>query len=700
MKGTEERILATLEFPSIREILMRYCRSSLGRNVAGRLSPLSDIGSARRALRQVSEMEEYLLEDRRLSLAGAGDARGIIDHALEANQSIEPHGLYAVGALLNCAREMKLAVGKGLEDKPELKNLLLRIPDLEDIEAELKRTVDAKGSMLSTASPRLLEIRERIDMLSREIRKLAESYLQNKEVARYLQETHYTFRNNRVVLPVRAESRRRIKGILHGYSSSGNTVFLEPEDLVERQNLLEKKRQQESREITRILWEKTRRLIDAKEEVLAAQRIVAWVDFTEARARYALEGGFILPALIEQGPLVLHEARHPLLFEMAFRRSPGAVEEKREAARKEVVPCNLHLGDRFDVLVITGPNTGGKTVTLKTAGLVALMAASGLHVPADLGTVIPFYRAVRADIGGGRDLFQSLSTFSSHIKRIGAILEGADASTLVLLDELGSGTDPLEGEALGRSILKFLLARGARVIVSTHLSKLKEFAFSTDRVENGSVEFDPESLRPTFRLRIGIPGESNALKIAKRLGLPDGVIEEAVATLEIKDGRLSALMDDLQRIRIQTEKDLEEARRESRTVQKLRERTEKQERELSFRRSVLEEEGEREIDQCLRKARDDAMIWIRQLKNLPASFKEPVLELERILCDMLNRTPLGIKRRRYVESLKKGDLVYIPRYRERCRVIKLHKKEDLVEVAYKNLAVKVLFDEVVWPHWF
>jgi DNA mismatch repair protein MutS2 len=491
-----------------------------------------------------------------------------------------------------------------------------------------------------------------------------------------------------------------VSGILHDYSSSGNTAFIEPEALVEKQNELEKERRQESKEIDRILWERTRRLLDVRDDIRANQRIVAWMDFTRSRAVYAMDYDLHCPELSSEPVLILREARHPLLLEMAFTRARGSVEEKRTIAYHEVISFDLHLGDRFDVLVVTGPNTGGKTVLLKTAGLLALMVAAGLHIPAGEGTRVPLFHATVADIGDEQDLSQSLSTFSSHMQRISEILLRADGMTLVLLDELGSGTDPLEGEALGRGILNYLLTCNAKVLVSTHLSKLKEFAYSSQRVENGSMEFDPDTLRPTYRLRIGIPGESNALRIARRLGIPKAILAEAEAALEIKDRDMKELMDDMQRVRIEAEKTLERSKKEAMTVRKLKEQTEAREQEVAFRQSVLETESEREIDTYLRKSRDQALSLLKELKNLPGPYKESIEDLEQMLNQMIERSPLGVKRRRFVDGLKKGDMVYIPRYRERCRVIRIYKKEDMIEVAYRNLSVKIPSEEVMWPHWY
>ncbi len=700
MKQDIEKVLRVLEFTAVRESIKRLCASPLGRDLAVRTTPFDSIEKAERALQQVMEMRDFLSEGGKCTFRGSNDAVGIIERALKNNKSIDPSDLYSVGALLTCATRLRFSFEENLSGKPELETLISKMPDLEDLETELKNTVDADGCLLSTASPRLAETRRGMERLQREIRSKAESMLSRREVTRHLQEQTFSFREGRLVFPVRYECRKKLNGILHDFSASGNTAFMEPEELVEVHNSLEKKRLLEKREITKILWERTRRLIDSMDEIRAGQRVVAWLDFTIARTRYSERYGMQAPKISRDGVMVLRRARHPILLEMAYERCEGDDDEKRMFALDNVVPLDIHLGDRFDILVVTGPNTGGKTVALKTAGLLSLMAASGLPLPAAEGTVVPFFNDVLVDIGDEQDLTRSLSTFSSHMQRVSIVLERADFMTLVLLDELGTGTDPLEGEALGRAILKFLSAKKAKVMVTTHLSKLKEYAFSSPRVENACMEFDPDTLSPTFRLRIGIPGESNAIRIARRLGIPQPILDEAEDALEADNREFKELMDTVQRIRVQDEKSLEQSQKDAQAVRKLKEEVEIKKRELDFKRTVLEQEAEREIDEYLRRARESALPILSKLENVPAAHKDDLLELRRFLDRMIERSPLGKKRLRFIKTLKKGDQVYIPRYREKCLVISINKKDELVEVAYRSLSVKVSFQEIIWPHWF
>ncbi len=693
-------ILKTLEFNVVREILSGFCSSPLGRIEAGCLRPFKSLSRVRTALSQASEMKEYLLRGGGFPSRGALDAVASVDRALEMNSAVDPDGLCRVSGLLECASRLKRVLRSEQDAMPEVWRRVSTMEDLFDLEEEINRTVDQQGRVLDTASEKLAGLRAKKSELKIDIRRRAEGLLSDSSIARWLQDRSVRLRNNRYVLPVRTESRPRVKGVVHGYSATGNTVFVEPEILVERQNRYEKLRVRENREISRILWERTRTLIDFLEPIRNTQQILAWLDLTYARARYSIEYRLTAPEMTGDPLIVLRDARHPILLKMAFEKEDEKADDRIEAALSAVVPLNVHLGDRFDILVITGPNTGGKTVALKTAGLLSLMAASGLHIPAAAGSRLTVFSSVLADIGDEQDIFQSLSTFSSHIKRIGRILDHADDRTLVLLDELGSGTDPQEGEALGRAILADLLRRGVKVLVSTHLSKLKEFAFSNDGVENGCMEFNPDTLQPTFRLKIGMPGESNALRIALRLGVPKAILDEAARSLSSHFEGVRELMDGIARARIQVEAELDRSREEAQELKELKETITRTRDEVAQKKALLEEQAEREIDTAVRRAREEALELVRKLHNVPAPHKELVEGLENTLRSMLDRTPLSDKRRAFIDTLKKGDLVYIPRFREKCRVVKLKKKDAKLEVEYRNMVVDIAFDEVIWPHWF
>jgi DNA mismatch repair protein MutS2 len=693
-------ILKTLEFHVVREVLTGYCSSPLGQTVASRLEPAGSLSEALRTSRQISEIKLFMDKGRRLEIQGVRDPVGLVEKALEMNRAVDPDGLSAVSGLLAASSKIRSSLRRDRDELDEIWKVVEEMDDLSDLEAELNRTVDRRGRILSSASDRLLSIRMKRETMTADARRQADAYLSDSSVARWLQERTVRIRNDRFVLPLRAECRRRIKGVAHGYSASGNTVFVEPEGLVEKQNQIERLRVRENREISRILWERTRTLIDFLEPLKRIQRAVGRLDFVCACAGYSIEYGLSAPELGDDPVLVLRDARHPILLKMAFEKAEGSAEERITEAFGAVVPLNMHLGKRFDILVITGPNTGGKTVALKTAGVLALMAASGLHIPAGAGSRVPVFSSVLADIGDEQDIFQSLSTFSSHIKRIGLILDRADGRSLVLLDELGSGTDPQEGEALGRAILAFLLARKVKVLASTHLSKLKEFAFSNDGVENGCMEFNPDTLRPTYTLRIGIPGESNAIRIARRLGVPESILADAEKALESRFEGIRELMDGIARARLRVEAELDRSAKDAVEIEALRERLSRMQEEAAARKAVLDEEAEREIDTVLREARDEALALIRKLESVPAPHRETVRRLEETLSALLERGSLAEKRQAFIDTLKQGDVVYIPRFREKCRVSRIRKKDRKIQVEYRSMAVDVPFDDVMWPHWF
>ncbi|MBI4878435.1 MAG: endonuclease MutS2, partial [Planctomycetes bacterium] len=351
-----------------------------------------------------------------------------------------------------------------------------------------------------------------------------------------------------------AGARGQVKGLYHDRSASGATVYVEPEGVVEEQNRLCDLMIDEEREVVRLLWRFTRRALDLAADLQRARSQVARFDLACARAAVAADLGLEEPVLLEAGALEVAEARHPLLLALSCDRAEGETGARLEAARRAVVPFSLRLGESFDVMVLTGPNTGGKTATLKAIGLLALLPRSGSFVPAAAGARIPWFPGVFADVGDEQDLTQSLSTFSGHISRISAILAAARPGALVLLDELGSGTDPLEGEALSAALLDHFLERGLLAVVTTHLGRLKEFAGRRPRAANASMQFDPDSLRPTYRLIPGIPGASNALRIARNLGVAREIIAAADALLGSSARDQSALFDQLDRARAAVER--------------------------------------------------------------------------------------------------------------------------------------------------
>src|SRR5690606_15757772 len=494
-----------LEFDRIRERLAALAQSEPGRALCLALQPLFDREGVARLQAETRAATELLARGLRPPLGGLSDVRPLVDRA-SRGAVLFPEEIVRVRATLGASAQMRAFLEEAGPPEPlaPLAERLIRRPELE---RAIDRCVDENGDVLDSASDELARLRQRQREVQARIRQHLERLVHDHRMQDVLQESLVTVRNGRYVVPVRAERRADVPGVVHDQSASGNTLFIEPLAVVELNNRLRRLEAAEAEEIRRILTSLSRRIAEDGAALAPAVESLAQLDLIFARARLGFEMNAVEPVLNGEGRLRLGGARHPLLA-------------------PPVVPIDLWLGDAFHVLVITGPNTGGKTVALKTVGLLALMCQSGLQVPARQAE-LPVFRAIYADIGDEQSIEQNLSTFSSHMRRVIPMLEEAGPEDLVLLDEVGAGTDPDEGAALAEAILEHLRQRGARVVATTHYSQLKGYAYLTEGVENASVEFDAETLQPTYRLQIGLPGRSNALEIAARLGTPPEVIERA-----------------------------------------------------------------------------------------------------------------------------------------------------------------------------
>jgi len=509
-----------LEFNEVCETLAGYCATALGKQLARSLAPTTRADLIREWLDQVRELRAVEEEHKLPPMGGIHDIREHV-HATAFPTPLEPEALADVAEALGATAAL-CAWFAGLgEQAPSLHALGRRIDDLSPIAAVIHEAIDPRGQVRDYATPKLASIRATIEKGRSRIRTVFDRILRQSSLTRMLQYGAATFHADRMVLPLKAEYRGRIPGIVHRTSDSGSTLFVEPSESVELNNTIVRLCDEESKEITHILRGLSQRVQQNGRAILSTLRAVGVLDLIAAKCRYAKKRACVCPQIDADGVLELHEARHPLLVELFDR------EAEQGRHRREVVPIDVRLGDDFDVLIITGPNTGGKTVAIKTIGLCALMTQCGIPIPAGEGARMPVYSNVFIDIGDEQSLQQSLSTFSSHLSTLLEILRQADGHSLVLIDELGAGTDPDEGAAIGRAVLAELLALHSKAVVSTHLSTLKAVAFTTDRVDNAAVEFDPVSLSPTFRLRLGEPGNSNALIIAKRLGMPARLVKLA-----------------------------------------------------------------------------------------------------------------------------------------------------------------------------
>jgi DNA mismatch repair protein MutS2 len=588
--------LELLEFNKVRELLAGYAACSLGKELARQVEPSTNGDKIRNDLHLVSEMVQAIGQAQAPPFGGLHDVRLLVRRAAIGSM-LTPEQLLHVADTLTCTGNMYRYRMRLDERFGRLTALLAPIEDLGVVAKSITGCIDTRGHVLDMASRELVQIRQQLVEVDERVQNQIKRLLRDPELRKILRYPNATVSGDHYVLPVAVNHRHKLQGVVHRTSSTGETVFIEPAGVANLSAERAILKGNEEREIQRILRRLTGEVGRVAKPLGFAVEIMAQLDFITAKARFSRDYNMDEPEINQEGRLWLRQARHPLL-EQLFRqeqRVPNTEAPPLQSSgpARQVVPIDVRLGQSFNLLVITGPNTGGKTVTLKTTGLLCLMAQSGMHVPAGQGSAVPLFGQILADIGDEQSLEQSLSTFSSHISRIAGILKTADGNSLVLLDELGAGTDPTEGAALGRAILDELDRIGCRAMVTTHLGDLKTYAFSNDRAENAAVEFDTETLRPTYRLQIGQFGMSNALKIARRLKLPRALLKRAHLYLRRRQRRAPE-MAKLQQLREETEKARQAALAEQHEAEQQRE---------AYRQKVANLEREAEEAAALREWR-------------------------------------------------------------------------------------------------
>ncbi len=681
-----DEALRLLDFEGMKDLFAPYLACGLGRSALARLTPKDSEAEVTEAIEEVREAGAVIDHGLGFPFGGCHDLSSLLDRTHDRGRPLEPDELCAVGETLagatNLARVIE-AHSKS-EEELEIPRLLFRcreIPGFTALTDRLGNVIDERGRVRSDASPRLMEIRDGIHSLRSRIEQRVAEILRRKDLRGCFQESLPRFRSGRVVLAVKTDRKGEVRGILHDVSQSGATSFVEPECVVPEGNGLEDLLAQERREITRILWETTVAVLDAEADIRRALGAMARLDLARGAALAARDRGLVLPELSAGGETRFLQARHPVLELLSGRES--------------VVPIDLRLCQDFFLLVITGPNTGGKTVALKTLGLLCLMAQSGLPVPAS-SAEFRMFREIHPDIGDEQSLEQSLSTFSSHVSRISRFLAEAGEDTLLLLDELGSGTDPAEGAALGQAILDFLHVRRTPAVVTTHLGSLKTYAFTRKGVSNASVEFDPDTLSPTFRLLIGQPGASNALTIAERLGVPDEVIETARNLVRPADQEGTEILAMAQEIRSEAERVLREAETMRRDTRDLRDKAEDVCRRAERRREQVEREAEDEMDATLSRVRTLIAAFAKDMSNAPKPFGPKAKEYIRRAEEEIRATPLMRRREEFALKLHRGDEVFVPRLREKLMVHQVKKKDRKVVLIKGNMRIEVSFADLTF----
>ncbi|WP_391573406.1 endonuclease MutS2 [Cohnella sp.] len=597
-----EKALHTLEYDKIIRRLTGLAATSLGREEAEKLTPSRELEIVKRRLAATDEAS------RAVSLKGAPPFGGITDIRSSLQRAklqgmLQPPELMEVAQFIMGSRRLNRFIASAGEETelPLLSDLCEPLTDFKALEDEIRRCIDEQGDVLDSASPELASMRRDIRVNEGRAREKLESLIRSSSVQKMLQETLITMRNDRYVIPVKQEYRAHFGGIVHDQSGSGATLFIEPEAVVQMNNKLRELKIKEQNEVERILRKLTAEVGERADLLAGDAEILGIIDFVFAKASLAHALSATLPVMNDEGKIVLYKGRHPLLD------------------IKTAVPIDIELGESYTSIIVTGPNTGGKTVSLKTIGLLSLMAMSGLFVPAEDGSRLCVFDGIYADIGDEQSIEQSLSTFSSHMTNLISMLGQVTSRSLVLLDELGAGTDPAEGSALAIAILEHLQKLGCRLIATTHYSELKAYAYNREGITNASMEFDVATLRPTYRLLVGVPGRSNAFAIAERLGLPKSIIDHARGEVSEDELKVDSMIASLEQDRLQAET-------ERRTAEMLRLETEKLRKEIQEERFKLQEQKAKLLEAAREEARQQVAKARREAEEIIADLRRLALE--------------------------------------------------------------------------
>jgi DNA mismatch repair protein MutS2 len=602
-----DKALRILEYNKIINMLVDKASSEPGKELCRKLVPMTDINEIETAQQQTADAFSRLIKGGRIHFSGNKDITFSV-RSLEIGSALSAPELLKIASSLACATRAK-AFSRNEHDDEVTDSLQVYFSNLEPLtplQNEINRCIISEEEMADDASPTLKHIRRSVNLTNEKIHSQLNSMV-NGSLRTYLQDAVITMRNNRYCIPVKAEHKSNVPGMIHDQSSTGSTLFIEPAVIVNLNNQLKELAMQEKEEIERILAELSAKASEYTNELLNNYRLLTMLDFIFARASLAIDMNASRPIFNNNRYINIRKGRHPLLD------------------KKKVVPIDVNLGKDFDLLVVTGPNTGGKTVSLKTVGLFTLMGQSGLHIPALDRSELGVFTEVYADIGDEQSIEQNLSTFSAHMTNTISILNNADENSLCIFDELGAGTDPTEGAALAIAILKHLHDKGIRTMATTHYSELKVFALTTSYVENACCEFDVETLRPTYRLLIGIPGKSNAFAISSKLGLSDEIIESAKEHISEEDESFEDLLADLETSRRTIENERIEIQSYKAEISSLKEKLEQKHERLDSQKDKILREANEEARKILQEAKDVADETIRDMQkgnNGKTSMKE------------------------------------------------------------------------------
>lgn len=677
----EKRVLKTLEYDKILAMLKERASCCISRELVDTMEPSGDFDTVERELKLTAEAETLFYKTGRSPVDDFPDMRHCLER-MHAALFLSTGELLGIASCLKAARIAKDILAKEVGEESYLYNLAGLLITHRSAEEEINRCIINEDEIFDGASPALARIRRAMRLANEKVREKLNSMIRSTAYQKYLQEPIITIRNGRFVIPVKQEYRQQVPGLIHDQSSSGATLFIEPSAVVELGNEYKKLLAEEADEIERILTELTAMLAPYADEIREDLNIMGQIDLVFAKAKLSRELNAVMPRLNRNNYVRIVRGRHPLI------------------PADRVVPIDIWIGRDYRSLIITGPNTGGKTVTLKIVGLFALMVQSGIFVPANEGSEFPVFEHIYADIGDEQSIEQSLSTFSSHMKNIVGILDRADENSLVLLDELGAGTDPIEGAALAMSILEELNDRHCICVSTTHYSEIKAFAMTYEGMENASMEFDIDRLCPTYRLYIGIPGKSNAFEISSRLGLPNGIIDKAKGFLKGEDVRFEDIISSAQsqhRIAEEERKMAEEARAE---LEKLRADAERERRKLDEDRNRLQAKAKEDAKRIVadtKREMEKLIVEIRSIKDIDRSAADRVIQAAR---DTLRATETAVNEKEAIKkedntkppkTVRAGDTVNIVTLDQKATVLSApdSKGEVMVQAGVMKLNVKL-----------
>lgn len=677
----EKRVLKTLEYDKILAMLKERASCCISWELVDTMEPSGDFDTVERELKLTAEAETLFYKTGRSPVDDFPDMRHCLER-MHAALFLSTGELLGIASCLKAARIAKDILAKEVGEESYLYNLAGLLITHRSAEEEINRCIINEDEIFDGASPALARIRRAMRLANEKVREKLNSMIRSTAYQKYLQEPIITIRNGRFVIPVKQEYRQQVPGLIHDQSSSGATLFIEPSAVVELGNEYKKLLAEEADEIERILTELTAMLAPYADEIREDLNIMGQIDLVFAKAKLSRELNAVMPRLNRNNYVRIVRGRHPLI------------------SADRVVPIDIWIGRDYRSLIITGPNTGGKTVTLKIVGLFALMVQSGIFVPANEGSEFPVFEHIYADIGDEQSIEQSLSTFSSHMKNIVGILDNADENSLVLLDELGAGTDPIEGAALAMSILEELNERHCICVSTTHYSEIKAFAMTHEGMENASMEFDIDRLCPTYRLYIGIPGKSNAFEISSRLGLPNSIIDKAKGFLKGEDVRFEDIISSAQsqhRIAEEERKMAEEARAE---LEKLRADAERERRKLDEDRNRLQAKAKEDAKRIVadtKREMEKLIVEIRSIKDIDRSAADRVIQAAR---DTLRATETAVNEKEAIKkedntkppkTVRAGDTVNIVTLDQKATVLSApdSKGEVMVQAGVMKLNVKL-----------